>query len=271
MKTLRALVALLALTASGCGQSVAPESPTGPTPSTSDSAGVTGVVTPMKIVAPSPVSPADGVRTDTRQPTLVVANPTAAHSPSASLRVRFVVQDQAGATQHQSAPVSLGNNGTTSYTLPIELEHDRTFRWSAEVVWNDTPGVSSAPRSFTTPPPPERPAPIVEMCPGSSPLEVVVCQRGKTPGFMDEGELVDFMRRVASNLNRNGIGGGPYGVLRKATGKNCEGYSCDIICAGQGGGQRQWDVLRDTEGPQVPLWSGPHDGDDIRADVCEIQ
>jgi hypothetical protein len=270
LKTVRALAGLLAITAAGCGQSGAPGAPTGPTPSVSDSTGVTGVVTAMKITAPGPVSPADGSRLETRQPTLVVTNPTASHSPSASLRVRFVVLDPAGAAVHQSAPVALGA-GTTRYTLPIELEYDRTFRWSAEVVWNDTSGLSSPAQSFTTPSSPEPRAPVVDMCPGSSPLDIVVCQRAKAPDFMHSGDLVNFLRSVAQNLNSNGVEGGPFGILHKGTGNNCEGYSCDIICAGQGGGQRQWDVLRDTEGPQVPLWSGPHDGDDIRSDVCEIR
>ena len=270
MKHLRALVGMVALGSAGCGESRAPESPTSPTAAVGSAVGDTSGLTPMKITAPSPVSPADGVRLDTGQPTLVVSNPTAAHSPSAVLMVRFLIQDQAGATVHESAPVGLGA-GTTQYTVPLELPHDQAYRWSAAVVWNDTPGASSAVRSFTTPVPPEPPPPAIETCPGSDPLSIVVCQRERTPGFMDDGELLDFMVRLAHNLNANGVGGGPYGVLRKAAGKNCGGYSCDIICAGQGGGQRQWDVLRDTEGPQVPLWAGPHDGGDIRVDVCEIQ
>jgi hypothetical protein len=225
---------------------------------------------PLKVTGPSVVSPADNSRLDTRQPTLVVNNPTAPHAPSASFRLRFIVEGADGATVHQSSPVTLGS-GTTRYTVPVELDYDRPFRWFAEVVWNDSTGPASAVRGFTTPAPPEPPAPQIELCPGDSPLGIVACQRAKAPEFMDRGELVDFLRAVAVNLNANGIGGGPFGILHKNSGNNCGGYSCDIVCAGHGGGQRQWDVLLDIENVQAPDWAGPHDGDDIRADVCEIQ
>ena len=73
------------------------------------------------------------------------------------------------------------------------------------------------------------------------------------------------------SLNANRIGGGPFGILRKGSGSNCGGYSCDIICAGQGNSQRQWDVLSDAEGAQTPKWSGPETVPHIRVDACEIQ
>jgi hypothetical protein len=270
VKIVRALVGVMTLGAAGCGESSDPRSPNGPTPA-NHVVGTTGGVTPMKIAPPVPVAPADGSRVDTRQPTLVVENPVAAHSPAAILRVRFVVQDQAGATLHVSAPVELGS-GSTRYTLPLELPPDQSFRWSADAIWNDTPGASSAARSFITPVPPgPPPPPPVDTCAGTDPIDVVTCQRGRTPGTMDEAELLDFVKRLAVNLNRNGIGGGPFGVLRKAAGTNCGGYSCDILCAGQGGGQRQWDVLHDIDGSQAPTWYGPKQGGQIRVDVCEIQ
>ena len=45
--------------------------------------------------------------------------------------------------------------------------------------------------------------------------------------------------------NAAGVSGGPFGILEKASGNNCGGYSCDIICSGQGNAQKQWDVLID--------------------------
>jgi hypothetical protein len=269
VKIVRALVGVMTLGAAGCGESSDPRSPNNPT-TTSGVAGTTDGITPLKIAPPTVVSPADGARLDTRQPTLVVGNPVAAHSAAAVLRVRFLVQDQAGTTLHQSVPIALGT-GTTQYTLPIELAHDQSFRWSAVVVWNDTPGAPSAVRSFRTPLPPEPPRPPIEWCDGSDPIDIVTCQRGKTPGTMDEAELLDFINRLAANLNRNGIGGGPFGALRKTAGTSCGGYSCDILCAGQGGGQRQWDVLHDLDGSQAPTWYGPKTGSQIRVDVCEIR
>ena len=86
------------------------------------------------------MSPADGSRLETRRPTLVVGNPVATYAAAAALRVRFRVQDQAGATLHQSAPMEVGA-GTTRYArFPIELPHDQSFRWSATVIWNDMTG-----------------------------------------------------------------------------------------------------------------------------------
>jgi hypothetical protein len=88
---------------------------------------------------------------------------------------------------------------------------------------------------------------------------------------MSRGQMFELMKAIARSLNRNGISGGPFGALRKESGNNCHGYSCDIVCAGQGGSQRQWDVLRDIEGDQTPTWSGPHRGSEIRVDICSIQ
>ena len=89
---------------------------------------------------------------------------------------------------------------------------------------------------------------------------------------MDKGQILQFLRSVAQSLNRNGISGGPFGILRKETGNQCGGYSCDIICAGQGSSQRQYDVLGDVEGAQSPGWGAPHTiANNIRVDVCEIQ
>ena len=88
---------------------------------------------------------------------------------------------------------------------------------------------------------------------------------------MSSSQLVTFLRNTARSLNANRIGGGPFGILRKGSGSNCGGYSCDIICAGQGNSQRQWDVLSDAEGAQTPKWSGPETVPHIRVDACEIQ
>jgi hypothetical protein len=81
--------------------------------------------------------------------------------------------------------------------------------------------------------------------------------------------MYNFVVAVVQSLNRNGIGGGPFGILRKTSGTNCNGYSCDIVCAGQGGGQRQYDVLGDIDGAQLAKFDGPLPT--IRVDVCEIR
>jgi hypothetical protein len=248
----------MAAAAAACSDSE-PLSPAGPT---SDSG--------PRVNAPSAVSPADGARVDNLQPTFTATNPTAEPGDGAVLKLRFIVQDMGSNTLHQSDPVDLGS-GSTSYTLPIELDHNRQFRWFAEAVLNQSTGPASAAHSFMTPEAPEPAAPpAVDYCLGS-PLQIVACQRARVPGHMSPARLVAFLRVVARNLNAAGSPGAPFGLLRKTSGANCEGYSCDIVCAGQGGLQLQYDVLNDAEGSQQPVWEGPFTGRAIRADYCEIQ
>jgi hypothetical protein len=223
-----------------------------------------------RVTAPAAVSPADGERVDNRQPTFTATNPTGQLSDGSVLKLRFIVQDMGSNTVHRSDPVDLGS-GSTSYTLPIELDHNRQFRWFAEAVWSQSTGPVSAAHAFTTPEAPELPAaPAVDYCLGS-PLQIVSCQRARVPGHMSRSQLVGFLRVVARNLNAAGSPGAPFGLLRKTSGANCDGYSCDIICAGQGDLQLQYDVLGDAEGAQQPVWEGPFTGRAIRTDYCEIQ
>lgn len=87
-------------------------------------------------------------------------------------------------------------------------------------------------------------------------------------GTPTRDEIVNLLRAVARQLNAN-CSAGPFGILKKSGGTNCGGYSCDVICTGQGDNQKQWDVLGDAGGASTPGW-GYIDGG-IRVDVCEIQ
>lgn len=107
-------------------------------------------------------------------------------------------------------------------------------------------------------------------CTSKTPQGIVECRRSQY-GHMSSSQIVAFLRGVAKDLNAAGIGGGPFGILRKSGGYNCGGYSCDIICSGQGNAQQQWDVLSDAEGAQKPVWNGPKTWPNIRVDACEIQ
>ena len=104
----------------------------------------------------------------------------------------------------------------------------------------------------------------------SNPQKIIECERAKF-GHMSSSQTVSFLQSSARSLTANGIAGGPFGLLRKSGGSSCNGFSCDIICSGQGNGQKQWDVLGDAEGAQVPSWNGPSTVPNIRVDVCEIQ
>src|SRR5207237_1199354 len=116
-----------------------------------------------------------------------------------------------------------------------------------------TMGAYSIIQSFKTPS-----APAASPAPGGgggggscasagSPNAIVLCRR-KQWGHMSNAEIVVFLRSVAKDLHAAGVAAGPFGILRKTTGNNCGGYSCDIICNNGGSG---WDILADSDGAQT--------------------
>lgn len=122
------------------------------------------------------------------------------------------------------------------------------------------------PQPSTNPPAPP-PTPITGCATFRTGLEIVTCNRAKW-GTMSQDDIVNFLKSVARDLNSAKIAGYPFGILRKTGGNNCLGYACDIVCAGNGTSQRQWDVLVNTEGTQAPTWRPVTS---IRRDTCEIQ
>ena len=249
------------MAAAGCSENT----PTAPT--MGDSIAPTASAS-LKASPPAPRSPGDGTRIDTRRPTLVVENAQGVFAPI-GFAYRFEVVGGDGGVIYDSGPVGEGD-GTTAHQVPFELDGDRTFWWRAQAVlmngsgpWSDYASFST-PGSVSAPDPGPRPS---GTCISGSPLAIVECERAKY-GYMGESEMFEFIRNVAFSLNASGVQGGPYGLLRKWSGHNCHGFSCDIICAGQGGGQRQYDILGDIDGAQTPGWSGPLGS--IRVDSCEI-
>jgi hypothetical protein len=100
--------------------------------------------------------------------------------------------------------------------------------------------------------------------------QIVECRRHQFPGFMSNSQIVAFLRAVARDLNAAGKPYAPsYGILVKDSGTQCDGYSCDIICAGNGPGQKQWDVLIDVQGSQSPVFDDLGPGIAVRP--CEVQ
>ena len=98
---------------------------------------------------------------------------------------------------------------------------------------------------------------------------IVVCNRARYQGFMSQDQVVAFLTQSAKDLNAAGINGAPFGILVKDGGYNCNGFSCDILCAGNGSGQRQWDVLGDADGAQNPGFEEIHGPKVVRP--CIIQ
>jgi hypothetical protein len=237
------------------------------------------VITPVLIDVPAPMSPIGGTEIGSNQPTFRVRNP-ARSGPVGAL----VYQLQIGPHEAFAAPIAVyqitEQPNETQFSAPLALPYSQTFFWRARLFDTGSSGVVggwSPAQAFRTPTAPAVPVPTPSPgpapggpCVGSNPYGIVSCERSKY-GHMSSGQMLNMLVATAKSLNANGIGGGPFGVLRKAGGTNCGGYSCDIICAGQGTGQRQWDVLIDIQGAQAPAWNGPETYPHIRVDACEIQ
>jgi hypothetical protein len=152
------------------------------------------------------------------------------------------------------------SGATTSFTPDAPLAPSTTYFWRVRASDDEFTGGWSATQSFRTPAAAPTPGPSPgptnpgAPCNSSDPNVIVACERSKF-GHMDHGQIVSFLTGLADSLNRNNIPGGRFGLLLKPSGNNCHGYSCDIICSGNGGGQRQWDVLVDVEGSQSPSWA----------------
>jgi hypothetical protein len=226
--------------------------------------------------APSPVSPINNEQIATTTPTLRAANAPVT-GPVGFLGYEFqVASDQAFTKLVAAGIVNEGAGQTTFNSSP--LPNGFSLFWRVRASDGETAGGWSATQTFRTPAAPApspSPSPSPSPNPGapcvsSNPQAIVECERAKF-GHMSSSQTVTFLQNTARSLTRNGIAGGPFGLLRKSGGSSCNGYSCDIICAGQGGSQRQWDVLGDAEGAQSPGWGGPNTVPNIRVDVCEIQ
>lgn len=231
------------------------------------------------LTVPGLVSPVNNVRVAEQQPVLVINNSQRNHAVGALRYIFVVARDQA--FTNVVASVMLNESSVnTQWKVDRVLEHNAMHFWRVRATDGEVSSDWSPTQIFTTPAAPAPspspgPGPAPGPAPGgpcnsSSPEQIVSCERAKY-GFMSHAQMNAFLRSVAQSLNRNGISGGPFGVLRKGSGTNCLGYSCDIICAGQGNGQRQWDVIGDIEGAQAPGWAGPHVWPHIRVDACEVQ
>ncbi|CAN5883282.1 hypothetical protein BH24ACI5_BH24ACI5_15190 [soil metagenome] len=225
---------------------------------------------------PTQHAPGNHEVTRSRQPDLVVG----VSARNAAIG-NVVYEFQIGADVAFGSLASAGQRSeagpTTSFAPDGELSAATTYFWRVRASDGDYTGNWSNVLAFRTPaaagpPPGPGPGPTNpgSPCNSSSALGIVNCERAKY-GFMSKDQILGFLRTVAQALNRNGIGGGPYGILRKESGNQCGGYSCDIICVGQGTSQLQYDVLGDVEGAQSPGWGSPHTYPGIRIDVCEIQ
>jgi hypothetical protein len=227
------------------------------------------------LAAPGLVAPINNDRVASRRPTLTVSN-ASRNAAIGGVAYEFqIATDQTFAALVSAGVVDESPN-QSSFTTAGDLATDLVHYWRVRGTDRETTGPWAAAQTFRTPlpvvvvpPPGPGPAPGGP-CISTDPQKIVECERSKY-GHMSQSQMAALMRAIARSLNTNGVAGGPWGILRKASGSSCDGYSCDIICAGSGNGQRQYDVLGDTDGEQSPGWNGPKTAPGIRIDVCEAQ
>jgi hypothetical protein len=223
--------------------------------------------------APPQLSPIHNERVATRRPAMVAGAPER-NAAIGALLVEFHIARDAAFSQIAAIGTVVETGGQTTYVSEVELTANLQHYWRVRATDGETMGPWSGVQGFITPPaagpPPPGPPPPSPGAPciSSSALAIVECERAKF-GHMSSSQTVSFLRAVARSLNASGISSGPFGILVKSGGANCDGYSCDVICSGQGGGQRQWDVLIDSDGAQNPVWEGPLSTIAVRP--CEIQ
>jgi hypothetical protein len=223
---------------------------------------------------PNGQSPGNGSTAGSRRPELVLSA-SERNAAVGAVTYEFQVSSVAGFTGIVAAGLRAETGGTTGFVPDADLASATTFYWRARATDFETTSGWSSTMSFRTPAAAPGPSPSPGPAPGapcdsSNPDTIVKCERNKY-GRMNDAQLIEFLKASARSLNRNGISGGPFGLLRKTSGSQCGGYSCDILCAGQGSSQRQYDILGDAEGAQTAGWGAPHTGSSIRVDVCEIQ
>jgi len=226
------------------------------------------------VTAPGPVSPINNEAVSSTTPALRVTNATFV-GPVGGLAYEFQVASDQAFSRLVTAGIVNEGGGQTTFTSTA-LPNSATMFWRARATDGQTTSAWSTTQTFRTPAAPApSPSPSPTPAPGapcvsSNPQKIIECERAKF-GHMSSSQTVSFLQSSARSLTSNGIAGAPFGLLRKTGGSSCNGYSCDIICSGQGNGQRQWDVLGDAEGAQVPSWNGPATVPNIRVDVCDIQ
>jgi hypothetical protein len=234
------------------------------------------IFTPVAFDKPTLLAPVNNDRTASARPEFRFANAPRVGQPTPVTYAVELGTSDSFATKIAAWQFSEQPN-ETKFTAPVDLPVNtqifwrvRPFEATALGPWSDVAVFRTPVPVVVAPSPTPSPAPGGS-CTGSQPLSIVECRRKQYAGHMSSSQVVAFLKGVAADLNKNGIGGGPFGLLRKTNGASCGGYSCDIICSGQGTSQKQWDILGDSDAAQTPAWIGPKVYPDIRVDTCEIQ
>jgi hypothetical protein len=233
---------------------------------------------PIVIGQPVPVAPVGNAVVSNQRPRFTFANAPKS-GPAGVLTYTIEIATDAGFGRRVAVWLVTEQSNITSLDAPVNLDPSTRYFW--RVLGSDLGGAQgswSATQSFQTPlppPPPTTPtpgpgtsAPGTSCASAGSALGIVQCRRSQYGTPMSSSQLVSLLRGVATDLNAARIAPGSFGLLRKTGGFNCQGFSCDIICSGQGDGQQQFDVLSDSDFTAGATWSGPHTMPHIRVDAC---
>jgi hypothetical protein len=215
----------------------------------------------LKVTAPTPAMPTEGTVVEDNRPQLEVDNAQPRFGDGLPLSYVFQVYDAQEQLVYESGPIEAGPHGRTWHVLTSPLNFDTTYKWRAYATYDGHRGPMSATTTFRTFDRYGR-----SCAPLRNELAIVQCRRAQF-GHMSPADRVEFLHRIAHDLNRASAVFAPYGLLLKSSGNNCYGYACDIICSNTGGVHRQWDVLSDEDRSQTPLWGQVGD---VAPRGCEI-
>ena len=236
------IAVLTAMTLVACNQGT--ELPTTPSNTNGAAGEANADGSNLKATAPTVVSRTGGVEIDDATPVLTINNSTAKFVPNLPLSYVFEVLNSSNQLVYRSEPVPQGAGGTTSHEVTVQLNSNESHTWRAYAAYQTRRGPIAAPGSFKT---------LNRFgisCAHLRDAVAIVGCRMEQHGGVDEEEIVELLREIAYDMNQ--AFGGEFGLLVKTSGNNCQGYSCDIICEGNGDDQTQFDILINDE---IPAWN----------------
>jgi hypothetical protein len=217
----------------------------------------------VKARKPVALSPVGGGVVNDLTPDLTAQNATGSFVSGLTFTYVFRVWNEQGELVYTSNAVEQGSGDTTTHEVDADLDFNKPHTWAVQAFLGANEGPASDTADFRTMDLPNhfRCGPPFN----HSPVAIIQCHRDMFPLLRDE-QVPIMLKRIARDFNRAGVEGGPFGALWKLKDNNCHGYSCDVICSGQGDEQNQWDILIDET---FAVWGSDIVG--IRVDHCEIQ
>jgi hypothetical protein len=196
-----------------------PDSPAAPAAAVPSTAEAAADGSTLKATAPTPISPVNDERLDSRRPTMRINN-SEGRFAGATFRYEFQVLSDGGSVV--GSQTVDGGNGTTTAGYPNDLERDTPYRWQARAIMGSAVGPWSTPARFLTVKENRTPNPTSGRLPlpgyGASVVNEIAsrhpdylrnsCQEhGGTWQFMDA--LVDELRLRDTRWGYNGKRGNP--------------------------------------------------------------